>query len=367
MKYLIFLSYKLYFIIISLIFISHVQSNWIDPDTRPEDRSITSYATEKTYSLIFSDEFNVNNRRFDDGHDPRWTAIHKNDYTNYALHYYSKDLVHTNDGYLNITTKIQDISFEVQRIKNGKIGKGLETKNYQSAMIQGWNKFCFTSGIIELRAKLPGDAYIGGFWPAIWLLGNLARATYVSSSNNVWPWSYDQCNKKFQSQQLFSKCNAVNHFHLNSYQGRGAPEIDIFEVMPGQEVLVNTNTLRPYMSTSLQVAPAIVDYRPVTAFEPDYSQWYNHGVEYGLNSSLNIFFYGMYLKGVYEERSYLADAISSNTNMEPTHFNDFHNYRIEWKAGDDGYIRWYLDDIFRYGIHADALNMTGAQIPAEPM
>jgi hypothetical protein len=31
------------------------------------------------------------------------------------------------------------------------------TKNYQSGMVKGWNKFCFTGGIVEVSAKLPGQ------------------------------------------------------------------------------------------------------------------------------------------------------------------------------------------------------------------
>lgn len=41
-----------------------------------------------------------------------------------------------------------------------------DAKYVQSAMIQGWNKFCFTGGIVEVKAKLPGDPKIGGLWPA---------------------------------------------------------------------------------------------------------------------------------------------------------------------------------------------------------
>jgi len=40
---------------------------------------------------------------------------------------------------------------------------------------------------------------------------------------------------------------------------------------------------------------------------------------------------------------------------------------VEWAAGPDGYIRWYLDDEFMYGVGANALNKTGAVIPEEPM
>jgi len=39
----------------------------------------------KALTLVMSDEFNVAGRTFNDGHDPRWTALNKNDYTNNAL------------------------------------------------------------------------------------------------------------------------------------------------------------------------------------------------------------------------------------------------------------------------------------------
>ena len=42
---------------------------------------------------------------------------------------------------------------------------------------------------------------------------------------------------------------------MHSYQGRGAPEIDILESMSGDEKLINTKIHRPYFSTSLQIAP----------------------------------------------------------------------------------------------------------------
>ncbi|CAN0327518.1 unnamed protein product, partial [Scytosiphon promiscuus] len=60
---------------------------------------------------------------------------------------------------------------------------------------QTWDKFCFTGGIVEIRAKLPGRYDVGGLWPAMWLMGNLARATYTASSDFLWPWSYNECNR----------------------------------------------------------------------------------------------------------------------------------------------------------------------------
>lgn len=227
-------------------------ASWIDPDTKLKHHIAKSYVDDDSFDLVFSDEFENTGRSFADGNDPRWTSINKNDYTNDALQYYKDNLVTTNNGYMNITTILEDITFGAKNDEDNSIQK--LTKNYQSGMVQGWNKFCFTGGIVEISAKLPGKAHVGGLWPAMWLLGNLARATYVGSSDNVWPWSYDICDPKGQHKQLVSKCNRVNHFDLHRHQGRGAPEIDILEAMPGKEKLQNTPINRPYYSASLQVS-----------------------------------------------------------------------------------------------------------------
>lgn len=144
--------------------------------------------------------------------------------------------------------------------------------------------------------------------------------------------------------------------------------------MAGNEKLHETPIHRPYFSTSFQVAPGIHDYRPEPAFPPDMSQWYDHGLEYGNDSALNIFFYGMHLEGVTPDRSYIADAVSANRNLYPKHFNSQHTYRLEWSVGDendpenqDGYLSWFLDGEFVYKIHSQALNKTGASLPHEPM
>lgn len=65
---------------------------------------------------------------------------------------------------------------------------------------QSWNKFCFTGGVVEISAILPGRGEVGGLWPAMWLMGNLARATYTASSDFIWPWSYNQCNRSTEEQ-----------------------------------------------------------------------------------------------------------------------------------------------------------------------
>ena len=120
-----------------------------------------------------------------------------------------------------------------------------------------------TGGIVEFNAKLPGDPNVGGLWPALWMLGNLARATYVGSSNYIWPYSYNVCDEKNRHSQQISACSKVGHYGMQPGLGRGSPEIDILEAMMGSdEKLPNTNVTRPYFSTSLQIAPGLDVNRP---------------------------------------------------------------------------------------------------------
>lgn len=78
---------------------------------------------------------------------------------------------------------------------------------------------------------------------------------YVGSSDYMWPWSYDICSASTRLSQEINACSAVNHYGLNPYDGRGAPEIDILEAMGGPPgKLPNTHIQTPYISTSLQVS-----------------------------------------------------------------------------------------------------------------
>ena len=105
---------------------------------------------------------------------------------------------------------------------------------------------------------MPGDPFIGGLWPAIWILGNLGRSTYEVSTNNIWPWSYNKCDRKKQHAQVLSACNRQNHYGMHPFQGRGATEIDIIEGMMGDSngPLPDTkpNISLPYVDMTLQVS-----------------------------------------------------------------------------------------------------------------
>jgi len=84
--------------------------------------------------------------------------------TNSALHYYSDENVKTENGVMNITTELKENLYKAFDEKTKKFY--VDTKHVQSAMVQGWNKFCVTGGIVEFSAKLPGKPTTGGLWPA---------------------------------------------------------------------------------------------------------------------------------------------------------------------------------------------------------
>lgn len=340
------------------------QGGWVDPDTPVGYLGTRSLVDDSSYSLVFSDEFEVEGRRFRDGEDPRWTAIHKNDYTNDALHYYHEENAMTTNGVLNVTTSAEETQFTSIQVKHDKVKKKELKKNFRSGMIQSWNKFCFTGGIMEIRAQLPGDYDKGGLWPAAWLMGNLARSTYVASSDYMWPWSYDFCDRRYQRRQEVSACDPKPHFGLDGATGRGAPEIDLLEVMPGTGYLPWGMT-KPYVSTSLQVAPGKEVPRPANGDRPHPGQWYGDSFLYGPNTSINVFFYGLKLEHPDTDTSYQADALSANTGIDQSFFEEMHTYRLEWEPLE--YLRWYIDDNFVYGIDNHGLNdTTHAKIPDEP-
>ncbi len=96
----------------------------------------------------------------------------------------SVEYVTTKNGHLVITTRAAPTQYEVFNDGSNPLqgGSMTVTKNYTSGMVMSWNKFCFTGGILEVSLQLPGDGQSSGLWPALWLMGNLARANFPEST-----------------------------------------------------------------------------------------------------------------------------------------------------------------------------------------
>lgn len=122
---------------------------------QPVQDPITDYT-----NLVFSDEFNTDGAPDSSkwGYDlgaGGWGNAEAQYYTN------SANNVIVQGGNLKITAKAENFN----------------SSNYTSARLKSENKFEFTYGKVEVRAKLPSG---GGTWPAIWMLGQ-------NYATNSWP------------------------------------------------------------------------------------------------------------------------------------------------------------------------------------
>ena len=111
----------------------------IDNDT-PEDVKTRTGWDGEDYVLVFSDEFNTDGRTFYPGDDPFWEAVDLQYWVTKDLEWYDPGQVTTRNGALRI------------KIEN----KETNNLQYKSGMLQSWNKFCFTSGYLEVAVTFPG-------------------------------------------------------------------------------------------------------------------------------------------------------------------------------------------------------------------
>ena len=102
--------------------------------------------------------------------------------------------------------------------------------------------------------------------------------------------------------------------------------------------------------------------------------WYSN-LTYGPTVSQNPYFYGSYLgptrknEPIYRsaDEAYQADALGALLPLSEQHWRNFTTFRLEWEPGEQGYLRWYADGKFAFGIDgADLQATTGGSIPTEP-
>lgn len=222
------------------------------------------------------------------------------------------------------------------------------------------------------------------------MLGNLARPSYLESTEGIWPWSYDECGLSLEAQDAL---NGQSMNACNSSRGRGSPEIDIIEAQPGDFVLeyfdiplVNSSLVdislgRPLMSSSLQVAPGVSPLlRPKVPDFPVTGEWYPDlfpvgGLVYGTserNRMLNNYWYG---QPIATDSEVWQDGLSVNWQHSESFYEQQTVLRMEWQTGkDDGYVRWFDDSgSLLFEVTADVLKTkpgapdTIAEIPYEAM
>jgi beta-glucan synthesis-associated protein KRE6 len=146
--------------------LSNVRRGLIDPDT-PESAMIRKSTFDGAdLNLVFSDEFNRNNRTFYPGDDPYWSAPNIWYGATQDMEWYDPDAVTTYDGTLQL---------RLDQFPNHNL-------NYRSGMLNSWNQLCFKGGVFEVSVSLPGPAGVPGLWPGVWSMGNLGRPGYKATT-----------------------------------------------------------------------------------------------------------------------------------------------------------------------------------------
>lgn len=231
---------------------------------------------------------------------------------------------------------------------------------YRSGMLHSWNHLCFKGGIFEVSVSLPGPAAVAGLWPGAWTMGNLGRPGYLSTTDGLWPYTYNSCDVGITPNQSsydglshlggqrLPSCTCPGEDHPTPGTGRGAPEIDIFEAGASYGGL-------PIVTQSYQVAPFDVWYYPDYNFTmfPDYSISYPNG----------------YVGGPFQQ------ALSATTNLNKNWFDGkaYQTYHFEYVPGEgeDAYIAWFVGDQLTFKLDGRAIgpngNIAARQISEEPM
>ncbi|OWZ49099.1 glucosidase [Cryptococcus neoformans c45] len=309
----------------------------IDSDT-PENVYTRTGFDGKTYSLVFSDEFEKEGRTFFPGDDPFWTGVDIHYWPTGDFEWYDPAAITTKDGHLVITLNQENI----------------HDLNFRSGMLQSWNQICFQYSIyIETSVSLPGNNKVGGFWPGVWMMGNLGRPGYGATTDGTWPYSYDSCDygtlanqtnpdgtgpegaltsgsddgpiSYLPGQRMSScTCQGEDHAGPDVTYGRGVPEIDILE---GQiDLSVNIGQV----SQSAQFAPFDKGY--------EYLNTSKGAIQYDTDLTM----WNSYKGGTYQE------AVSSLTYIDSDNYvgtsGGFGIYGFEMFSDPNdrgsGYITW---------------------------
>ncbi|KAG8972454.1 hypothetical protein FRC05_010047 [Tulasnella sp. 425] len=311
--------------------------------TTPKDAYSRTGFDGQDYTLVFSDEFNTDGRTFYEGDDPFWEGVDLHYWLTGDVEWYQQDAITTQGGNLVITLTETPIH-------------GL---NFKSGMLQSWNKFCFTTGYIEVNMSLPGDPRVPGLWPAAWTMGNLGRIGYGATTDGLWPFSYDSCDVgtypnqtekngppvvtsdgqalSFQPGQRLSACTCPGSDHPGPSvsKGRGAPEIDIIEAE------TNLKNWRCQASQSMQLAP----------YDSNWS--WDNSVSTIYNDSATEF--NTYKGGQYQE------AVSALTDCGITAYNGtaYQTYGFEYwsdpKNRGNGYVTWAMEGKPSWTLPASAI------------
>lgn len=346
------------------------QLSLVDSQTPTGARTWSSPVNREQFHLVFSDEFEVEGRTFWPGDDPFWEAVNLWYGATGDYEWYHPGQINTTGGALQLTME----------------NKPMNNLNFRSGMLQSWNKFCFQGGYIEFSVKLPGTPSEVGWWPGLWLQGNLGRPGYLGTTDGMWPYSYNSCDSGilpnqtavgrpgYQQVSTYDQgdgkiglswnpgmrtpsctCSGEDHPGPDVNVGRGAPELDILEAQ------INTAQQRGEASQSLQTAPFDMGHK----WDQGPAQIYDAGV-----TTFNGFDGNTY-----------QETVSGVTDIPNKAYlnagNQFTTFGVEFapdfSLSGKGSVTWYIDGKATWTITEASLSaQPGIDIgqrlvPVEPM
>ena len=138
----------------------------------------TSLHDRSELKLVFSDEFNNDNRTFYPGDDPYWEAVDLHYWQTDDLKWYDPTTITTKDGVLKITLS----------------KKETHDLNHQGSMMTSRNQFCFTGGYFDIvwtkRGRWIVACCLGNGEPRkgrVWCqLGGNGASPDLPKQNPVW-------------------------------------------------------------------------------------------------------------------------------------------------------------------------------------
>lgn len=346
----------------------HPQLLLIDSDTATSAHHWTS-ANGNPYHLVFSDEFNVDGRTFWPGDDPFWEGVDLWYGATEDLEWYSPQQINTTGGALHITLD----------------NKPLNDLNFRSGMLQSWNKFCFSGGYIEFSAILPGSPEEVGYWPGLWMQGNLGRPGYLATTDGMWPYSYNSCDSGilpnqssiaspfYQEEATFRNngkrglswnpgmrtpsctCSGEDHPGPNTNVGRGVPELDVLEAQ------INTAKGVGEASQSLQTGPFSNKHK-----------WDQSAASFG-NDDITQF--NSFRGNVYQESVSAVTQIPTKAFQKTSKtFTTFGcEFEPDFSGSGKGKVTWYIDGKVSWSVTEAAIpaqkeiDIGQRLVPVEPM
>ncbi len=144
---------------------------YLERTERTPRKDLVEPKDDPNWELVFSDEFDGTSLDHSKWNTTYYYGARTNSFNNEAQ-YYVDDAFEFNDGILRIVGEKQDTPVEAFEPIDAYLlteqGKDLSF-DYTSGLLSGHDKFAFTNGYMEIRAKVPSGQ---GLWPAFWMLPN---------------------------------------------------------------------------------------------------------------------------------------------------------------------------------------------------